>query len=225
MMWHAGLRGGIALVLTLELGPWVDQIDGKGSKEALRNCTLVVICGFMLVFGGSTKFLLTALKIPIGQEDMPEDALVPGNMSRFEMSKLASQRAAEGGAIVASVVERHTRELSERFSFHGSFEAAAMPERRSRPSRHSRPSCVVEAKTHRTSSMESPYDSEAAPGAWRTSRMETTLEEAEVDADARRMPLNEAHRGATTDTLRTTASPDARKTVQTGKSIPEIDSD
>ena len=68
MMWHAGLRGGaliylescginlqmlaspqvmalpegIALVLTLELGPWVDQ-ELPGTKNKLRNATVLVI--------------------------------------------------------------------------------------------------------------------------------------------------------------------------------------
>ncbi|CAK9031759.1 unnamed protein product [Durusdinium trenchii] len=42
MMWHAGLRGGIALVLTLELGPWVDQ-EKPGTKDRLRNATVLVI--------------------------------------------------------------------------------------------------------------------------------------------------------------------------------------
>eukprot|EP00445_Apocalathium_hangoei_P041341 CAMPEP_0203968624 /NCGR_PEP_ID=MMETSP0359-20131031/97042_1 /ASSEMBLY_ACC=CAM_ASM_000338 /TAXON_ID=268821 /ORGANISM="Scrippsiella Hangoei, Strain SHTV-5" /LENGTH=604 /DNA_ID=CAMNT_0050906551 /DNA_START=119 /DNA_END=1933 /DNA_ORIENTATION=- len=66
MMWHAGLRGGIALVLTLELGDWVDEIDGKGTKECLRNATLVIICGFLLFFGGTTQYLLAKLGIPMG---------------------------------------------------------------------------------------------------------------------------------------------------------------
>eukprot|EP00928_Gymnodinium_smaydae_P086714 TRINITY_DN71159_c0_g1_i1.p1 TRINITY_DN71159_c0_g1~~TRINITY_DN71159_c0_g1_i1.p1 ORF type:complete len:603 (-),score=126.65 TRINITY_DN71159_c0_g1_i1:112-1920(-) len=62
MMWHAGLRGGIAVVLVLDLGPWVDA----GTKEVLRNATLLLVCVFLLVFGGSTEILLKALKIPLG---------------------------------------------------------------------------------------------------------------------------------------------------------------
>lgn len=64
MMWHAGLRGGIALVLTLELGPWVDQ-EKPGTKDRLRNATVLVIVFFLLFFGGSTKILLKWLKIPM----------------------------------------------------------------------------------------------------------------------------------------------------------------
>ena len=32
---HAGLRGAIALVLCWELGDWVDEIEGSGTKEML----------------------------------------------------------------------------------------------------------------------------------------------------------------------------------------------
>merc|ERR1712122_440254 len=57
MMWHAGLRGGIALVLTLDLGDWVGEIEHDtefySTKEHLRNATLVVIVVFLVVFGGS----------------------------------------------------------------------------------------------------------------------------------------------------------------------------
>lgn len=66
MMWHAGLRGGIALVLTLSLGDWVDEVNGVGSKDALRNATLVVICAFLAVFGGTTEMCLRMLGIPMG---------------------------------------------------------------------------------------------------------------------------------------------------------------
>lgn len=64
MMWHAGLRGGIALVLTLELGPWVDQ-EQAGTKNTLRNATVLVIVFFLMFFGGSTKVLLKCLDIPM----------------------------------------------------------------------------------------------------------------------------------------------------------------
>jgi len=66
MMWHAGLRGGIALVLTLELGEWVDELEGPGTKGNLRNCTVIVIVLFLALFGGSTAISLQALEIPMG---------------------------------------------------------------------------------------------------------------------------------------------------------------
>ncbi|CAK0848474.1 unnamed protein product [Prorocentrum cordatum] len=53
MMWHAGLRGGISLMLTLELGEWVDLQNGFGTRDRLVGCTVLVICIFLLVFGGS----------------------------------------------------------------------------------------------------------------------------------------------------------------------------
>eukprot|EP00971_Amphidinium_carterae_P246202 4889705-Amphidinium_carterae.1 len=66
MMWHAGLRGGIALVLALDLGPWVDELNGPGTREVLRNATLLVIVVFLLVFGGSTEPALKCMGIPMG---------------------------------------------------------------------------------------------------------------------------------------------------------------
>jgi len=68
MMWHAGLRGGIALVLTLRLGDWVDHeaLGGSNQREVLRNATVLLICVFLLVFGGSTDCCLKALGIPMG---------------------------------------------------------------------------------------------------------------------------------------------------------------
>eukprot|EP00929_Paragymnodinium_shiwhaense_P006104 TRINITY_DN10893_c0_g1_i3.p1 TRINITY_DN10893_c0_g1~~TRINITY_DN10893_c0_g1_i3.p1 ORF type:complete len:554 (-),score=86.94 TRINITY_DN10893_c0_g1_i3:502-2163(-) len=71
MMWHGGLRGGIALVLTLELGDWVDETNGVGSKTGLLNATVVCIAAFLLVFGGSTQCFLTMLGIPMGSEQDP----------------------------------------------------------------------------------------------------------------------------------------------------------
>lgn len=68
MMCHAGLRGGIALVLVLELGPWVDETEGAGSVETLRNATLVVIVGFLLIFGGTTQLCVKLLGIRMGDE-------------------------------------------------------------------------------------------------------------------------------------------------------------
>jgi len=74
MMWHAGLRGGIALALSLELGAWVDDIDGAGTRRTLQTATFLLIVAFLLVFGGSTSFFLKRLGIPLGV-DAPVDAL------------------------------------------------------------------------------------------------------------------------------------------------------
>lgn len=75
MMWHAGLRGGIALVLCFELGDWVDDLDGPGTKDLLTEATFVLICVFLLVFGGSTQCCLKLLKIPMGSEVDPSELL------------------------------------------------------------------------------------------------------------------------------------------------------
>jgi len=72
MMWHAGLRGAIALTLCMQLGPWVDVLDAPGTRHILQTATFLLICVFMLVFGGSTEILLEALKVPMGDESDPE---------------------------------------------------------------------------------------------------------------------------------------------------------
>lgn len=74
MMFHAGLRGAIALALVFELGKWVDDIDGAGTRRALQTATMLLIVIFLVIFGGSTSACLSALGIPMGQ-DMPSNAL------------------------------------------------------------------------------------------------------------------------------------------------------
>lgn len=67
MMWHAGLRGGIAFVLCMELGDWVDVIDGKGTKLKLRTATFMTVCVFLLGLGGTTKLMLKRRGIRCGE--------------------------------------------------------------------------------------------------------------------------------------------------------------
>jgi len=53
MMWHAGLRGGIALVLALEIdSEWCDY------KKAIINTTFLIICVYLVVFGSTTELML-----------------------------------------------------------------------------------------------------------------------------------------------------------------------
>jgi sodium/hydrogen exchanger 8 len=68
MMWHAGLRGGIALALAWELGHWVDVAEGPRVRHALQTATFLVILIFLIVFGGSTSACLQYLGIECGQE-------------------------------------------------------------------------------------------------------------------------------------------------------------
>jgi sodium/hydrogen exchanger 8 len=75
MMWHAGLRGGIALVLCMELGPWVDQIETTCSRHTLQTATYFVIVVFLLVFGGSTETCLRKMKVPTGVTNPDPDRL------------------------------------------------------------------------------------------------------------------------------------------------------
>lgn len=55
MMWHAGLRGGIALVLALEVdAEWCHY------KATIINTTFLIICVYLLVFGSTTEVMLKA---------------------------------------------------------------------------------------------------------------------------------------------------------------------
>jgi len=82
MMWHAGLRGGIALALNLEVGPWADEIDGLRTRQTLRNSTFFVICIFLLGFGGTTGVMLRRLRISVGIE-VPHDRLYERETTEF----------------------------------------------------------------------------------------------------------------------------------------------
>ena len=68
MLFHSGLRGGIGLVLSLELGAYVDENNAPGTKDSLVYATFVMICVYLLVFGGSTAFCLRSLGIPYGSQ-------------------------------------------------------------------------------------------------------------------------------------------------------------
>jgi len=68
MIWHAGLRGAIALTLCMQLGPWVDVLDGPGTRHILQTATYFLICVFLLIFGGSTEAFLKYLNIPMNKQ-------------------------------------------------------------------------------------------------------------------------------------------------------------
>jgi len=64
MMWHAGLRGGIAMALCLQV-----RTEDRLEKEILEEATFMIIVAFLLLFGGSTKAFLDLFKIPVGVPD------------------------------------------------------------------------------------------------------------------------------------------------------------
>lgn len=66
MVWHAGLRGGIALMLVLELNDWAQH------KAVLVTATFVVIVLFLLVMGGTTDLALERLEIQTGVSEDQE---------------------------------------------------------------------------------------------------------------------------------------------------------
>mmetsp|Transcript_15186 Transcript_15186/g.34628 ORF Transcript_15186/g.34628 Transcript_15186/m.34628 type:complete len:641 (-) Transcript_15186:51-1973(-) len=63
MMWHAGLRGGIALTLVMQLNDWAED------KTVLVTATFLVITLLLVVMGGTTDFMLGFLGIETGIEE------------------------------------------------------------------------------------------------------------------------------------------------------------
>jgi len=66
MLWHAGLRGGIALTLALQLNDWCEH------KAVLVTGTFIVIFAMMVMMGSTIDFMLNLCKIEQGcsQESM-----------------------------------------------------------------------------------------------------------------------------------------------------------
>lgn len=60
MMWHAGLRGGIALTLALQLNDWCEH------KAVLVTGTFIVIFCLMVLMGSTIDFMLNLCKIETG---------------------------------------------------------------------------------------------------------------------------------------------------------------
>merc|ERR1719420_2140554 len=92
MMWHSGLRGGIALVLALEVNAeWCDH------KATIVNGTFVVICVLLNFMGIKTH------------EDAAEDALVVQN--RYYVKMFSGLHYA--GALVMAAPENVKEEGEE----------------------------------------------------------------------------------------------------------------
>jgi sodium/hydrogen exchanger 8 len=68
MMWHAALRGAISLTLSMQLGGWVEHLDGPGTRHIMQTGTYLLIIVFLFGFGGTTELCLEKLKIPMGVE-------------------------------------------------------------------------------------------------------------------------------------------------------------
>jgi sodium/hydrogen exchanger 8 len=75
MMWHGGLRGGIALVLALE----VDATWCK-NKGAILNATFFIICTLLLLLGSTTEHMLRWLGMEGGAEDDAEAKGAAGSL-------------------------------------------------------------------------------------------------------------------------------------------------
>jgi len=66
MIWHSGLRGVVSMSLVLEIGSWVDETEGAGTKVELISGTLLLVVCFLLIFGSTIGLCLKCLGIPMG---------------------------------------------------------------------------------------------------------------------------------------------------------------
>jgi len=83
MMWHAGLRGGIALCLVMQIGDWVENPEDlqnpekPSRKTVLVTATFLVITLLLVIMGGTTDMMLEKLQIETGvkEEELTYDEL------------------------------------------------------------------------------------------------------------------------------------------------------
>merc|ERR1719162_1700175 len=87
MIWHAGLRGGIAENLAMQIGTWMNDLEGPHAKEAIRSSVFLVVGAYVCIFGGTTKMFLDFFNIPMGS-DYAEDIL-SGKEAGMEDSRVA----------------------------------------------------------------------------------------------------------------------------------------
>lgn len=100
MIWLSGLRGGIGLVLALQLD---ETWCGEESKSTIINTTFFLICALLLLCGGMTEPCLTALGLlQRGQQD--RDAFPAfqhaEQQSLTDLNQLTPSRPSEGPRVV-----------------------------------------------------------------------------------------------------------------------------
>lgn len=112
MMWHGGLRGGIALVLALEIDAgWCKN------KGTILNATFIVICVLLLLLGSTTEILLGQLGMlepaepPATQEDVIED----GPIKNKSFSGVSETRKSTSTLLDAAVVTAWSRRTYFKF--------------------------------------------------------------------------------------------------------------
>jgi len=137
MMWHGGVcRGGVSLWMATEMEAWVDEVGGGDARQRLINATFVLICSFLLLFGGTTSCFMRGLDLPMGDQ-VPADMtlydsedkngwgyrlgmwthrhfLVPVLVGKVRMERMLGRRE----EIMASVTE-HSRTVSTTFALFG----------------------------------------------------------------------------------------------------------
>jgi len=79
MMWHGGLRGGIALLLALEIGSWCKH------KDLFVEATFIIIVVLLLVCGSSTEAMFALVGMPESGagEDVKEHRLLQRGLMRI----------------------------------------------------------------------------------------------------------------------------------------------
>jgi len=143
MMWHAGLRGGIAMALCLE-------IQAAKDPEKLQEATLATICFFLVVFGGSTKAFLQYFEIPMGT-DAPEDVLCKNRYEARHTSLAYSvaRRASDSARYISEHLPGGSR-ASTRGSGLRSSGVSRVEEQAEQPPDEPAPACGGELSTELT---------------------------------------------------------------------------
>lgn len=83
MMWLGGLRGGIALVLSLEVDTTWCDVD---TKSAIISATFMTICFLLLVCGCTTEFFLVKLGM------VPSDGSMPSKGKETSLDEMHEDR-------------------------------------------------------------------------------------------------------------------------------------
>jgi len=127
MMWHAGLRGGIALTLVLQLNDWVNHQGDDEVKTVLVTATFLVISLLLVVMGGTTDKMLDALEIDTGvkEDDVKYDELNqtaaeigPNDTFLWKVWKI-SHRGMHKALVGDAVLQNYIRHLEGDIQEHG----------------------------------------------------------------------------------------------------------
>merc|ERR1740139_852029 len=107
-MWLGGLRGGIALVLSLEISStWCDV----RTKTAIISATFMVICTTLLVCGSTTEACLVMLGLVPPPSSEKGDGDAPPAHHEADKTSLAEQNESRLPNRIGRWVDQHLHEF------------------------------------------------------------------------------------------------------------------